>query len=120
MVSEILRGLGCHSVFACGDTKSALDTIRWQRVDLAIIDIALEGEDGVDFVRQLRASAVPGLAQLAILVVSAFTTEAKVIEAGAAGVDGFLSKPISVTALANRMSSAIVTRTRQTRRDLCL
>lgn len=82
-------------------------------IDLLIADIALDGEDGLDLARGLRSSTDARLARLPILIVSAFTTEARVIEAGAAGVTGFLSKPISVGALAQRVASSLSPRERR-------
>lgn len=120
IIREVLSGLGVRSIHLCANTRDALGAIRLWPIDLAIVDIALEDEDGIEFVRYLRASRAPGLARVPILMVSAFTTHAKVMEAGAAGVDGFLSKPISVGGLAHRTVSAITARTFKTNREVRL
>lgn len=110
IMTDVLRALGCRHIHRAATCNSAMAVLKAFTIDLLIADIALDGEDGLEFARRLRAHPDRKLARTPILIVSAFTTEAKVMEAGAAGVDGFLSKPISVGALAHRVSTALAPR----------
>jgi two-component system chemotaxis response regulator CheY len=85
----------------------ALSILKAHTVDIILADIEIDGEDGLAFVRQLRDSADANLANTPIIIVSSHATEARVMEAGAIGANGFLSKPFTVGAFAKRLTDAV-------------
>jgi len=107
LIGEVLRGLGVkktHRVATCAEAHAVLKT---HAIDVILADIKIDGEDGLAFVRGVRADRNPKVANAAVVMVSSHATEARVMEAGVIGADGFLSKPFSVNSFARRFSEAI-------------
>jgi CheY-like chemotaxis protein len=77
-----------HQVAEAADGAEALRALRASPVDLAIIDVAMPGMDGLAVCRTARAE--PSIAGIGIIVVSAY---ADAVEALTAGADGHLHKP---------------------------
>lgn len=107
LFGEVLRGLGVRNLYRAGTCADALQRLRSTSIDAMLVDIAIGQEDGLDFVRRVRASADPQIADVAILVISAHATQSRVIESGVAGADRFLSKPVTVGALATRLGDVL-------------
>ncbi len=73
-----------------------------RRPDLIILDLGLPDDDGLNYLRDLRAwSGVP------VIVLSARTHEAEKIAALDAGADDFLSKPFGIGELMARVRVAL-------------
>jgi two-component system KDP operon response regulator KdpE len=73
-----------------------------RRPDLVILDLGLPDDDGINYLRDLRAwSGVP------VIVLSARTSEADKIAALDAGADDYLSKPFGVGELMARVRVAL-------------
>jgi CheY-like chemotaxis protein len=76
---------------------------RWRSVgyDLVLADLQMPGMDGFELARRIRASEVAsGRRRTPILAVTASTLGEQEQESCAAGMDGFLAKPIGGTELA--------------------
>jgi DNA-binding NarL/FixJ family response regulator len=85
---------------ACVDTpEGGLEMARTERFDVALVDLSMPGTDGVAALRLLRL-AHP---ELPLLVVSGYDDRPHVIEAVAAGADGYVLK----TDLGERLQGAI-------------
>lgn len=73
-----------------------------RKPDLAVLDLGLPDEDGVVFIREVRAfSTMP------ILVLSARTDEADKVAALDAGADDYLTKPFGVAELSARLRAML-------------
>src|SRR5690242_10605441 len=73
-----------------------------RKPDIAVLDLGLPDEDGVVFIREVRAfSSMP------ILVLSARTDEAAKVEALDAGADDYLTKPFGVAELSARLRAML-------------
>lgn len=107
LLTEVLRGLGVRRVHQVATREAALQVLKSSTIDVILLDIVLEDDDGLEFARQIRASTLGSLASTPILVVSSHATAPRVIEAGAAGANGFLSKPFTVGVLAKRLADAL-------------
>lgn len=107
LISEVLRGLGVTRVYRAGSCAMALSILKAHPIDMILTDIEMDGEDGLAFMRLLRGSANASVANAPIIVISSHATEARVMEAGAIGANGFLSKPFTVAAFARRLTEAI-------------
>jgi two-component system, response regulator PdtaR len=97
-----LERLG-HAVVA--DAATAADALRLfdqHKPDLVLMDIRLGGIDGIDLAGQLLARrACP------VIIVSAYGEKELVDRAAAAGVFGYLIKPVSVEALSAQIEVAV-------------
>ena len=68
-----------------------------QAPDLVLLDIQLPGMDGFEVIRRLRA--LPGLAAVPVVAVSASVMPADQALAAKAGFDAYLGKPVHMPAL---------------------
>jgi CheY-like chemotaxis protein len=107
LLGEVLRGLGCGSVYECATTDAALQLVMCRRADIVLADMALNGEDGLAFVRQVRALDDPGLAATPIVMISAHSTRTRVEAACRAGATCFLAKPITIQGIADHITRAV-------------
>jgi CheY-like chemotaxis protein len=86
-----LMGLNYEFVTA-RDAAEALASAQKEPPDLIISDLAMPGASGLDLCKHIRATA--RLRSIPFVVVTAQKDDAARREAFAAGVDGFLRKPI--------------------------
>lgn len=85
-----------------GTIDGAVDAVQQLRPDLVLLDLRLDGEDGAEVARRLRAAG----SRVRILVLSVHDTSRHLREALAAGADGYLLKSVSAAALADGIRSA--------------
>ena len=78
------------------DIRTALETSRQVRLDLAIIDVMLGDENGLQLVDDLRRS----YPSLPIIMITGFSSVAAAIEAIKRGANEYLQKPVDWTLLA--------------------
>lgn len=116
LISEVLRGLGVRRIYRTGNCSEGLSVLKAHPIDVMFVDIELDGEDGLSFVKLIRGSPEPKIANVAVVIVSSHATEARVMEAGVVGADGFLSKPFTVGAFAKRMTEGMAARRVMSRR----
>jgi DNA-binding response OmpR family regulator len=81
--------------------QAGLDRALGETFDLAILDIMLPGIDGLEICRQLRAEKP----ELAILMLTARTTELDRVLGLEMGADDYLTKPFSVRELVARVKA---------------
>jgi CheY-like chemotaxis protein len=96
LLRDILRFKGYHTIEATtGET--GVDLARAHHPALVLMDIQLPGIDGITALRQLRADPVTQRIQVVAVTASAMPHHRA--EILAAGFDGYLTKPISVSQL---------------------
>ena len=115
LISEVLRGLGVRRIYRTAKCAEGLMVLKSHAIDVMFVDIEMEGEDGLSFVKLIRSSPEPKIANAAVVIVSSHATEARVMEAGVVGADGFLSKPFTVGAFAKRMTEGMAARRQMAR-----
>ena len=74
------------------DGRSALDRLRLMPYDLLITDLRMPGVDGLTVIREARRLR----ADIPVIIITGFSTEASAIEAVNLGVSGYLTKPFRV------------------------
>jgi two-component system, response regulator RegA len=84
-----LRGWEAH---VAGSGKEALAGARETSPDLAIVDLRLPGESGLDIVKSLRDSD----STISIIVLTGYGSIATALEAVRRGADHYLTKPVDV------------------------
>lgn len=99
-----LRRLGYGADLA-DDGPSAIRAATAQRYDLILMDLQMPGMGGLDTARRLLAQASSGPAPH-IVAMTASVMEADRAECSAAGLRGFLGKPIDLRELAQVLRSA--------------
>ncbi|MGP9693858.1 MtrAB system response regulator MtrA [Brachybacterium sp. AOP25-B2-12] len=101
MIGIVLRGQGFEVVTA-PDGASALDAFDRMRPDVVLLDLMLPGMDGIEVCRELRRrSGVP------IIMLTARTDTADVVEGLEAGADDYLTKPFEPDELVARIKARV-------------
>lgn len=102
LVRDLLDARG-YAVEWAKDGEEALALARTGRFELLLLDLHMPRLDGLEVIRAIRAEPPPR-----DLKVIALTADAMVgvrEELFAAGVDGYLSKPLDLTALVSEMEA---------------
>ena len=91
-----------HQVLTVGDGRAALDQARARRPDLIVLDIMMPFVDGLDVCRILRAES-----NVAILLVTARSSENDMLLGLDIGADDYLAKPVSPRELTARVRALL-------------
>ncbi|MEE8473603.1 MAG: response regulator transcription factor, partial [Dehalococcoidia bacterium] len=94
-----------HEPVVVHDSARALDRLRKSPVELAIIELILPQDSGIELCRHIRSD--PGLAQTRILVVSALHSISDKVGAFHAGADDYLTKPFDMAELECRVEALL-------------
>src|SRR5690606_33058142 len=107
IASTILKSAGIRNVHEVHDGAAALQTLREQSIDLAIVDFNMFPLDGVEFTRLVRNSADSVNPYLPIIMMTGHSEKSRVCEARDAGVTEFIVKPITAKAVLDRIHAVI-------------
>jgi two-component system chemotaxis response regulator CheY len=106
IVTMLLRGFGYYRVREAEGGQSALRMLAEATADLIIVDVRMEGMDGLEFTRRLRAEP-DGRAEIPVLMMTGHATRAGVVAARDAGVNEFIAKPVTGRVLGDRLRRII-------------
>jgi excisionase family DNA binding protein len=84
--------LADYEVDLAPDGRTALERMRLIQYDLLITDLRMPGVDGLTVIREARRLK----ADIAVIIVTGYSSEASAIEAINLGVQGYLTKPFRV------------------------
>ncbi len=88
--SRIFSLLG-HQTMLSESAEQALEIAQDHNLDLIVVDMRLQGMDGMQFIKKLKAN--PKTAHIPVVMVSAYS-DAYAIQAKEVGAVHYLSKPI--------------------------
>jgi DNA-binding response OmpR family regulator len=94
-IRELLQktlALAEYDVDLAPDGRTAVDRLRIIPYDLLITDLKMPGVDGLTVIREARRLK----ADIPVIIITGFSTEASAIEAVNLGVSGYLTKPFRV------------------------
>ena len=94
-ISDLLSrtlSLAEYEVDVAPDGPSAVDRMRMIQYDLLITDLRMPGVDGLNVIREARRLK----ADIPVIIVTGYSSEAAAIEAINLGVQGYLTKPFRV------------------------
>jgi CheY-like chemotaxis protein len=103
LLNTILSELGHRADFV-GTGAAAIEAIAHGRYDVMLMDVTLPDIDGVEATRRIRALDSPA-ARVPIIGVSGRVTAAEEALARAAGMNAYLAKPLSPSALTQALGS---------------
>jgi CheY-like chemotaxis protein len=98
-----LLGIWGHQVCEAADAAAALEAAIVFRPDVALVDIVLPGQDGLDLAEQLRA--LPGLEQIVVVTLTGYPGPDKIDRSYAVGARHFLTKPADPVLLRGLLGS---------------
>jgi two-component system, response regulator PdtaR len=96
-----LERLGHVVVGQAASTDEAMRLYREQRPDLVLVDIRLNGDDGIDLAGQLMEER-----RAPIIMISAYSDPELINRASSAGIFGYLVKPFSFETLVAQIEVA--------------
>lgn len=83
-----------HTVITAANGKEALERMSEQGFDLILMDIKMPVMDGIETTRHIRANSSPGISKIPIIALTAHAIKGDKERFMAAGMDGYISKPI--------------------------
>jgi len=99
LITGILRSLGIRKILRVTTVLDALKELRAQAVDVMISDLIMEPVDGLTLVSLIRTGKDSPNPALPIIVLSGHDDADSVKAAREAGVNAYLTKPVSPKAL---------------------
>lgn len=100
-----LLELDGFKVLQAKDAKSGLELARQSKISLVILDLRLPGQDGWDFLRQLRGE--PALSVIPVIVFTASAGVSQKERAIRMGVIDYIVKPMGVRQLQACIAGAV-------------
>ncbi len=97
-VSQFLRKIG-HQPTAVANGQEVLDALAAKPYDCVFMDIQMPIMNGLETTKALRSGAVPGAEDIPIIALTAHAMKGDREQFLAAGMDGYLSKPVEMTDL---------------------
>ena len=91
-----------HQVITVGDGRAALEVARSRKPDLVLLDVMMPLVDGLDVCRILRAES-----SVAILLVTARSSENDMLLGLDLGADDYMAKPVSPRELTARVRALL-------------
>ena len=101
LVAVYLRGEG-FTVFPCGNGADALETLRREKIDLAVLDVMLPDISGMTLCAEIRRTR-----QFPILMLTARTGDTDKITGLTVGADDYITKPFSPLELVARVKAQL-------------
>ena len=104
LIVTVLKGFGARHIIEAQNGLSALDAMRANNVDIAIIDWEMPEMSGFEVLKAVQSGGA-AFGAVRIILLTAHTQESRVLSAMRTGAAGFLCKPVS----ARRLYDGIVT-----------
>lgn len=82
-----------YETITAGNGEAALDLLNENNADLAILDVAMPGMDGITLLQHIRT--MQKYENLPVIILTGSGDDTERIRAEEAGVQGFLTKPAS-------------------------
>jgi two-component system, chemotaxis family, chemotaxis protein CheY len=102
---SLLMAINVRNIHEASDGTSGLEAICRLAPDVVILDWSMPKLSGPDFVRQVRAPGIFPFPDVPIIMLTGHGERSRVMEAVRLGVNEFLLKPVSSTALLARLIS---------------
>jgi two-component system chemotaxis response regulator CheY len=107
LLTEMLRAIGVRHIFEALDGMEALSMMRRVPIDIVITDLKMGALSGIDFVNLLRRSPDSPNPFVPVIMITGHSTARRVQDARDAGVNEFLTKPVTGRSLVHRLTLLI-------------
>jgi CheY-like chemotaxis protein len=99
-----LLGNAGHEVVVAVNGREAVEKWKTERVDLILMDLQMPELDGLDATREIRATEATAGGHIPIIALTANAMQGDREMCHAAGMDGYVPKPVKKEALFNEMA----------------
>ena len=103
LLGEILRAVGVREIFEAADGAAALRLMHGQAVDIVVTDLSMKPMDGIEFMRKLRNDSDSPGQLIPVIMLTGHSTAQWVGEARDAGVNEFITKPVTARSVIDRI-----------------
>ncbi len=107
LLGEILRAVGVKRLHEASDGAQGLQVMKTQAIDIVMTDLSMVPLDGIDFVRLLRKSKETTISMVPVIMITGHSTITRVNEARDAGVNEFLTKPLTARGVIERITLVV-------------
>jgi two-component system, chemotaxis family, chemotaxis protein CheY len=107
LLRTLLNSVGIREIVEANNGASALTAMREKKCDLVLTDLAMKPMDGLEFSRTVRMGENSPNPFVPIIMITGHTEKHRVEAARDAGITEFLAKPISATALYERILNLV-------------
>jgi CheY-like chemotaxis protein len=107
IVGTVLSAAGVRHLHYAPDGREALALLREIPVDVAYVDHEMPGLSGVELVKKIRGLPPP-TSFLPLIMLTGHSAVSRLNEARDAGVNEFLGKPVTATAILRRLDAVIM------------
>jgi CheY-like chemotaxis protein len=108
LIRTLLYSFGSREIYEAEDGASGLEIVEMYSPDILITDWAMPIFDGLEFVQLIRNPDACKNAYIPIIMLTGHADRRRVLQARDSGVTEFLCKPVSATALYQRIKSIIL------------
>jgi two-component system, chemotaxis family, chemotaxis protein CheY len=105
IVRKVLREMGFEDIQEANDGSAALPLLRSTPFDMLITDWTMPKMPGIELLKAVRSD--PNLAHLPVLMVTGEVKRDQIIAASHAGVSGYIIKPFTAQALADKVNKIL-------------
>ena len=105
IVKNLLHDLGYANVTEADDGKTALPLLQNGNFDFLITDWNMPGMPGLDLLKAVRSN--DKLKKLPVLMLTAEAKREQIVEAGQAGVSGYVIKPFTAVTLKEKIDKIL-------------
>ncbi len=107
ILRSVLSGFGVRQIYEASDGADGLELVIDRTPDVVLVDWAMAPVSGADFIRFLRAEKDRIISTTPVIVVSAHSRKATILEAVKLGIHGFVAKPVSPAVLHDRIGDIL-------------
>lgn len=107
LIRGLLGAFHIRKVHEAEDGGAALKMLQTTSIDIIITDLQMSPIDGLELTRMIRNASDSRDPFVPIIMVSAFTEPAWIVNARNAGITEFLAKPVSAAHLYRRIHAVI-------------
>jgi two-component system, chemotaxis family, chemotaxis protein CheY len=113
---SLLQAIGVKTIFEAHDGRTGLDAVCTVAPDIVILDWEMPSPNGPEFMRHLRSPKSFPLPDVPVIMLTAYGERSRVVEAVRLGINEYLLKPVSSSALLARLVSILTKPRRMVKR----
>jgi CheY-like chemotaxis protein len=107
LVARVIAAFGVKAVYEAGSGEAAWAALLDGPCDVAFVDWVMPGISGLELTQKIRSAPDSPNPFMPVIILTGHTSLDHVYRARDAGVNEFLAKPVSATALMSRLLSVI-------------